>query len=153
MSSLMAAPPSVRFPAAVKQAVSGKPYHVDLASYQVGSSAEERVADSSAIQSGNKSKRDMLMFIDTCMETFWTCADWIWSGSRCLQTCFDCKVEGASTRGSDMLDIHIFKGPKFARCGRFDYKPIWKNTSLGCPLATTSEHPRSVHCALPVAAE
>ena len=39
-----------------------------------------------------------------------------------------------------MLDLRVFKGERFSRCGRLDIGISFKPTSLGVPLSTSSAH-------------
>ena len=60
-------------------------------------------------------------------------------------------VDELSGYGVPMLDLFVFRGPRFQASGRLDYYPYFKPTSRAVPLGPTSAHPRSVHESWPKA--
>jgi len=65
--------------------------------------------------------------------------------------CYTIKCEDASTIGVQMLDLFIYKGDRFAKMNRLDYKPFVKPTARHIPLSSSSKHAPRVHKSWPVA--
>lgn len=92
-------------------------------------------------------KDDIFMAVSTDPIIYHTCYRWLVTDNR---SCFKVKLEAVSRSNVDMLDINIFKGPRYASSGRLDFRPIWKKTSLGAPLSFSSVHPSNIHLSWPV---
>ena len=58
---------------------------------------------------------------------------------------FKLKVEAMSSISCTMLDVHLWKGPRFEATGRLDFRVFQKDTQIWEPLSPTSAHPQHVH--------
>ena len=66
-----------------------------------------------------------------------------------LDNIYTTKLEEAGPDSVDFLDLQIFKGPRFALTGRFDFCPILRNE--GPVLTSRSAHHVSVNSSWPIA--
>ena len=64
---------------------------------------------------------------------------------------FRLKVEEVSSVSLEVLDITIFRGPRWVRTGCLDYRSFKKPTSIHRPLSPHSCHAPGVHLAWPLA--
>ena len=64
-------------------------------------------------------------------------------------SCFIRKLESITTEFATMLDITMYKGPRWRATGYLDYILHAKGTSVWNPLSASSGHPRSVHVSWP----
>jgi hypothetical protein len=60
------------------------------------------------------------------------------------------EVETISSLMAVMLDLMVFKGPRFRSCGKLDYRPHIKPTARHVPLSARSCHPEHVHRSWPI---
>ena len=64
---------------------------------------------------------------------------------------FVVEIESISKDFVSMLDIQMFKGPRFQHTGYLDYKVATKPTNISQPLLCSSSHSGSVHSSWPQA--
>ena len=57
------------------------------------------------------------------------------------------KIEECSDQTCSIFDVRVFKGPRYRRCGRIDYEPIFRNN--GAYLSIWSAHFNAVHLSWP----
>ncbi len=62
---------------------------------------------------------------------------------------FVVEMESSSDQSVVMMDVEIFKGPKFKKCNMLDHRVHVKDTSIWSPLSPTSSHPMNIHAAWP----
>ena len=63
--------------------------------------------------------------------------------------CFKLKVESISPSAAVMLDLNLFKGPRFAKSGILDVSMFSKSTAQGISLSCQSWHQPTVHTSWP----
>ena len=69
---------------------------------------------------------------------------------RELASFFRITLDMTSTHEVNMLDVKIFKGPKWQRTGCLDTSLYTKPTSLNVPLSSSSHHPHNIHKNWPI---
>jgi len=62
---------------------------------------------------------------------------------------FKLQVESVSKVGVQMLDLHVYKGPRWEKTQILDTSIYFKAGSIATPLCHTSYHPASIHVSWP----